>query len=248
MLTRLLFAFRSFNADLGSRLGSWRLSVVLMVLGGLYYACLAIWATSSPPHVVQNIAGLIPFWLFYLLLLINTLVCLWRRFPKLRRELAPKLALGLRSPEWELRSDSLSQPEAASEVLRGLKCGRVRSEGEALGCIRRRWSPMGSYLFHGAFFLIALGFLVTLLSRHEAEIWVAVGEQYTASSEQILSQSPPRILGSGMPGLEFRVDAIRPEFWRDELLFTTLEADLVLGELGSGRTKTTRINRRAVDR
>ena len=54
--------------DLGSRLGSWRLSIVLMVAAGLYYGFLAIWATSSPPHVVQNIASLAPFWIVYGLL------------------------------------------------------------------------------------------------------------------------------------------------------------------------------------
>jgi cytochrome c biogenesis protein ResB len=243
MLTRLLFALRSFNADLGSRLGSWRLSVVLMVLAGFYYALLAALATTSPIHVVQNIAALIPFWLVYALLLINTLVCLWRRYPKLRRDLGSSLTMKLRPPEWELRSDSVSHAETALELLGGREYGRVLSEGDAVGCVRRRWSPLGSYLFHGAFFLIAMGFLLTILSRHESEIWVAVGEQYSGSPEQILSQSPPRILGSGMPNLQFRVEEIRPEFWQDQLLFTTLEADLSFGSGGDDRQKTTRINR-----
>ena len=43
-----------------------------------------------------------------------------------------------------------------------------------------------------------------------------------------------------MPVSSFRVDDIRPEFWRGELLFTSLEADLTLA---SGRQATTRINR-----
>jgi hypothetical protein len=64
-----------------------------MVLAVLYYGFLAIWATSSPPHVVQNIAGLLPFWLVYALLLVNTGVCLWRRIPTLKRQLSPRLTL-----------------------------------------------------------------------------------------------------------------------------------------------------------
>ncbi|MGB5888919.1 MAG: hypothetical protein WBH75_02990, partial [Thermoanaerobaculia bacterium] len=45
---------------------------------------------------------------------------------------------------------------------------------------------------------------------------------------------------AGVPVTGFRVEDIRPEFWRDQLLFTTLEADL---ELASGSSATTRINR-----
>ena len=79
----------------------------------------------------------------------------------------------------------------------------------------------------------ALGFLLTLGTRSEARVQVAVGEDFTGEPGQYLSQSPPRMLSLGMLPVRFRVDAIRPEFWRDELLFTNLEADLVLE--GGGR-------------
>jgi hypothetical protein len=193
MWNRLLFAMRSFLADLGPRLGSWRLSVVLMVVAALYYGFLGIWASSSPPHVVRNIAGLIPFWLVYGLLLVNTGVCLWRRLPQLKRELA-----------------------------------------------QGHWAALGTYLFHGAFFLVALGFLLSIAGRQEVKVWAAVGERFTGDPAQYLSQSSPKPLASGVPVIGFTVDAIRPEFWRDQLLFTTLEADLTLA---SGETAVTRINR-----
>lgn len=180
-------------ADLGPRLGSWRLSIVLMVLAALYYTFLAIWAGSSPPHVVRNIAGLIPFWLVYALLLVNTGVCLWRRLPQLRRELA-----------------------------------------------RGDWPALGTFLFHGSFFLVAVGFLLTIAGRQEATVWAAVGEEFTGDPTQFLTQSAPKPLASGVPVTGFRVEEIRPEFWRDELLFTTLEADLTLA---AGKRVTTRINR-----
>jgi len=195
MLARWLFAIRSFGADLGPRLGSWRVSVVLMVLAALYYGLLAIWSTASPPHVVQSIAGLAPFWGLYSLLLLNTGICLWRRLPTLRKELA-------------------AEP--------------------------RNWPGLGSFLFHGAFFFVALGFLLTLALRQEARVWVAVGESFTSSPEQYLSQSAPKLLAAGVSVPEFRVDRITPEFWRDEMLFTTLEADL---ELADGEQAVTRINR-----
>jgi len=88
MWARATFALRRFLLDLGPNLGSWRLSIVLMVLATLYYALLAIWSTSSPAEVVRNIAGLLPFWAIYALLLVNTTVCFWRRLPMLRRDLA----------------------------------------------------------------------------------------------------------------------------------------------------------------
>jgi len=74
--------------DAGPLLGSWRLSIVLMVLTALYFALLAIWAAASAADIVRRIAQLAPFWIVYLLLLVNTTVCFVRRWPMLRRDLA----------------------------------------------------------------------------------------------------------------------------------------------------------------
>jgi len=167
-----------------------------MVLAALYYAFLAIWAGSSPPHVVKNIASLAPYWLVYGLLLVNTAVCFWRRLPRLFRELAHERRRGART--------------------------------------------LGSFLFHGAFFLIASGFLLTLLGKQEAKLWVALGEDYEARPDQFLSQSAPRWLAAGVPPLAFRLERLTPEFWRDEMLFTRYEAALVFPD---GASRTTRINR-----
>jgi len=186
-LDKLLFAVRRFFLELGDHLGSWRLSVVLMVLAAWYYVFLAVWAGTTPGHVVRNIATLSPFLLLYALLLANCAFCLYRRIPTLR----------------------------SSQAL-------------------------GSFMFHGSFFLIATAFLATSLIRQEAKVWVAVGEEYSGQPEQFLTQSPPRMMASGIPELEFIVERIDPRFWRDELLFTRLEADL---QLPGGRKATTRINR-----
>lgn len=193
MWDRALFNVRRRAVGLGPRLGSWRLSIVLMVLAALYYGFLAIWARSSPPHVVANIASMIPFWIVYGLLLLNTTVCLWYRIPALRQELA-----------------------------------------------RRRFAALGTFLFHGAFLLLAAGFLLSMLTRQEAKGWAAVGEEFVSSPEQILSRAAPAPLAAGVPDLAFRVERIFPEFWRDQFLFTTLEADLLLPD---GKQATTRINR-----
>lgn len=240
MWDRALFASRRFLLDLGGLLGSWRLSIVLMVVAGLYYALLAIWAGASPPHVVRNIAALSPFWLVYLLLLVNTGLCLWRRIPTLRRDLSREPRWSERAPDWRR---PLAPGEGAGEaraLARSLGYRVTIAEEERVVAVQRRWSALGTFLFHGAFFLVALGFLATLLARQEARVWVAVGEDYTARPDQVLSRSAPRLLGGGEPDLGFRVEEITPEFWRDQLLFTTLEAGLVLG---GGERATTRINR-----
>ena len=106
MSRRWLFGLRELTLDLGPRLGSWRLSIVLMIVAALYNAFLAIWAGSSPPHVVRNIAGLLPFWLIYGLLLVNTAVCLWRRLPTLRRQIGLQPIFGSHEPRWSVTTDT----------------------------------------------------------------------------------------------------------------------------------------------
>ena len=69
---------------------------------------------------------------------------------------------------------------------------------------------------------------------------VAVGEEYESRPDQVVSVSPPRILGGGIPAVGFEVERIHPEFWGDQLLFTTLEAEIVRGD---GDRSRTRINR-----
>ncbi len=181
MLDRALYQLRRGASALVPVLGSWQLSVVLMVAMALYFLLLAIWSTSTPAHVVQSIAGLAPFLMVYLLLLVNTGWCLWNRLPRLRRD-------------------------------------------------------PGLFLFHGAFFLLALGFGLTILGRREATVWVAEGEVFAATAEQILS------VNDGFPPTyhQFKVNSIVPEFWQDQMLFTRLEAEIILAD---GDVRVTRINR-----
>jgi hypothetical protein len=240
MLDKFLFILRERGLETGRWLGSWKLSVVLMILAGLYYGLLAIWAASSPPAVVRNIAGLLPFWVVYALLLVNTVVCLWGRLGVLKRQISSKPFLTQGPHDWELATRADLSRQNITQLFRNLGYHPSFREGEMLWGFRRRWTALGTYLFHGAFGFLALGFLLTLASRQEARVWVAVGEEFTGQPEQHLSQSPPPMISLGPPSVGFRVDRITPEFWRDELLFTTLAADLVLPNRGRA---TTRINR-----
>jgi hypothetical protein len=237
MWDRLLYGLRVRTPELGRALGSWRLSIVLMVLAALYYAFLAIWASSSPPHVVQNIASLAPFWLLYALLLANTVVCLWNRLDVLKHQVSARPSLEHTPPDWERRTTAGA--EAVPAVMRTLGYRPRATDDGGWWAVRRRWSALGTYLFHGAFLLVAAGFLLSLLTHHEARVWVAAGEEFTGRPEQFLSQSPPRVATAGLPSGSFRAMQITPEFWRDQLLFTELAAELAMP---GGRDVTTRIN------
>ena len=116
----------------------------------------------------------------------------------------------------------------------------IDAEGTHAFGVRRRWTALGTYLFHGAFFLLAIGFLLSAASRHETRIWAATGEEFTGADVQLLSRSAPRPLAMNVATPSFRVEDIRPEFWQDQLLFTQLEADLTL--LPGDQHQTTRIN------
>ncbi len=240
MPARLSHTLRRFGQDLGPLLASWRLSVVLMVVLALDYLFLAIWATSSPAGIVQDIALLAPFWLVYFLLLLNTGMCLWRRLPVLKRDVAAAPRWPGRPADGEIDLPAASGEEDGRRLLRQLGYGVTWANEGLVGGVKRRWSGLGTFLFHGAFFLLALGFSLTLLGRQETHLRVAENEEYTGAREQISSVTAPRLLTGGVPEVRFRVEAVHPEFWEDRLLFTELRADLVFA---NGRRRRTWINR-----
>lgn len=102
-------------------------------------------------------------------------------------------------------------------------------------CLWNRWRRIAlhSVLFHGSFFLVFTGMLLSLAARQETKIWVAAGERFTGAGEQFLSRGGPAVPPT------FTVRSIAPEFWRDQLLFTKLEAVLDF----DGAIRTTKINR-----
>lgn len=124
-------------------------------------------------------------------------------------------------------------------LLNTLWCLGRRLPGLAKDLRSRRWAALGTFLFHGAFLLFAVGFLLTFALRGEQRVWVAVGESFTGAPEQILSRDAPRLGPGEEPDVRFEVEEIAPEFWRDRLLFTSLWARL---RMEDGSERTTRIN------
>lgn len=176
MSIKPLFRLRAALTEPRALLGSWKVSVVLMVAACVFYLLLAIYSFTVPSHVVSAIASMVVYWTCWTLLLVNTFVCLWNRW---------------RSTAWH------------------------------------------SILFHGSFFLVATGIVLSVAWRQESKLRVATGERFTGSAEQFIVRGGP----AAPP--PFTLQSIRAEFWRDQLLFTRLEA-LLETERGS---RTTRINR-----
>lgn len=170
-----LFRLRAALTEPRALLGSWKLSVALMVGACVFYTLLLVYSWTVPSHVVASIAGLSVFWLCWTLLLLNTAVCLWNRF-------------------------------------RGLR--------------------LHSLLFHASFFVVATGLLLSLGSREESKLRLAAGETFTGADEQFSQRG-----GANAPP-PFTTMSVTPEFWRDQLLFTKLEAALDF----DGETRVTRIN------
>lgn len=238
MWTRFAYWLRGIPAKASVLLASWKTSVALMMVAALYYLLLAIWARSSPSQIVQNIAGLLPFWAVYVLLVLNTAWCLWRRLPALLRDVKRQPAFEGALARWEWPTPDTTSVEQAAERVRKLGYKVERREAEVWG-VRRRWAALGTYLFHCAFFLLAIGFLTTAYLRDEYKVWVAVGEEFTGERDQVLSREPPKLTWMGMPEARFSVEEIVPEFWRDQLLFTSLSARM---RMPGGGQRTTRIN------
>jgi len=240
MWARLLYPLRRRTPQLGRLLGSRKLSIVLMVVAAFYYGLLAVWAALSPPDVVRRIASLIPFWLVYALLLINTGVCLWRRLPALRRDLRGEPAAVKTPPSAQITTDANVDHHNAKEILKDLGFRNTGEFEDGVWGMRRRWASLGTFLFHGSFFLVMAAVALTLLARDEDRVWVAVGEEYVASPDQILGQSHLGAIWIQQPPPRFAVESISPEFWGDLLLFTRLEASLIFP---NGERAITRINR-----
>jgi hypothetical protein len=240
MWARILYPLRRRTPELGRFLGSWKLSIILMVIAAFYYGLLVVWAALSPPDVVQRIGSLVPFWAVYGLLLVNTGLCLWRRLPALRRDLRAEPA-EIKTPHTgQMETASETDDQGAEKMLRDLGFSHISEfEGGVWG-LRRRWASLGTYLFHCSFFLLIAAVALTMLIRDEDRIWVAVGEEYLGRPDQILAQSQPGAIRIQQPPLHFAVESITPEFWGDVLLFTRLEAGLVFPD---GHRAVTRINR-----
>lgn len=239
MRARASWLLRGALPAAGRLLASWKLSVVLMVTAAFYYAQLAVFARASPSEVVQNIAALVPFWGLYALLLLNTGWCLWLRLPLLRRELSLVPPAPGQVSTWELPAAFTDEEGARVGLQRLGFVVRPAADGGLWG-LKHRWAGLGTYLFHGSFFVVAAGFITTLAFREEYRIIAAVGEDFVGAPEQVVSREGSPVVTRGPPQLTFNHERLEPAFWGDQLLFTQLSSTL---RFPDGSRAQTQINR-----
>lgn len=204
-------------------LSSWRLSVALTVAGALYYVFLSIWGARSPAHVVQTIARMAPFTLFYGLLLVNTLFCIVQRWPALVRAMRRSPVHLPASPDWERTS---ARPPA-------LKGTAVRVD-QGYAWVYRRFATLGTLLLHGSLFVLALGFFLSYRTHTEGTFSVGYGQQLEIDTDGYSRLTPAGADAGRLPQVDLEAHDITTEFWEDELLFTRFTADVTVE--GSRRT------------
>lgn len=185
-------------------ISSLKLSIFLTVSCALYYVFLSIWSLKSPPIVIQNISKMLPFKLVYIFLLINTFFCLTKRVPELLKSISKNPIYLPGNYDW------------VKEIKReGIKEGFK---------IKRRFSSLGTLIFHISFFLLALGFYLSSQSHTTGKFLVGEGEELIVDNEEIKKTSTSKPLFNEFPEFKIKIDKIQYKFWGEKLLFSELEA------------------------
>jgi hypothetical protein len=205
-------------------LASWRLSVVLTISGAVYFVFLSIWGARAPAHVVQTISGMLPFWLLYTLLVINTLLCIsgrWQRLLELTRRRPVFLP---QARDWQRTVDQLPPLP-----------GNVIQTADGFAWVYRRFASLGTLLLHLALLPLALGFLLSAGCRSDGSFVTGLGETIEVTGSTYQKGSPER---GSLPGFDLTVADISARFWEDRLLFTSLTAEVLI----NGRRRELAIN------
>ncbi|HEX3032930.1 MAG TPA: cytochrome c biogenesis protein ResB [Bacillota bacterium] len=220
-----------------------------------------------PAQVVRNIAN--NQWLFripYLLFFLNALLCLLQSLPTNLRRMSHPIALPDRDRMQQLpltatliagayaaRGPGESVPpggphgdlKGIKQVLRRHGFFTLRQNETSLAACTNRYSPLGNLLLHASFFLIPLGIFISLYTAFSGYAVVTEGQTFNAGEKASYVNLEPTINGANHPALppvSFRLDAVRPVFWEDKLLFSDLSAGVTYEEEGISRYKIIRLN------
>lgn len=214
-------------------LASPRLGTVLVLVWALL---LVVWVVPFQLYGLprQQVSAIVEreyfFLAVYVAVLVTTLACLAPRAVVMVRR--ARRIPGAEDPPPSDAPVTSSSPWDPAHAERALASAgyrrRVVGDGWVWG-VRRRWSPLGSLLFHGSFFALALAVAVAYYSpSFQGSAVLSEGEAFSGGREQYEEVSVED--ASALPPVAFRVASITPRFYRDVLLFTRLDAEVV----GSG--------------
>lgn len=233
-------------------LSSRGLSVYLLMAALLFYLLLAIWAAKTPAHVVKSIANVLPFKLLYGFFFLNLLFCILNGISGIRRrarkrkleEITPEFIQGFRHRQSEEGPAPEEQQKYLESYAGQLKKARFKVKVDAangrLWAVKNRLSPWGTLVFHAAFLLILIGFFVSLITRFEGKTVAAVGQSFNSYPQQFWPPLKKEV--KAIPKVNFTVNRVTPAFWKDQLLFTNLEAEIIYPRGDKLQYSTIKIN------
>lgn len=222
------------TTKLWDMLGSRNLSVYIFITALTYILFLVCFSAAVPAWWVSNISRLLPFKILYILFFVNLVVCEIKWIPVIIKRCGkPEIPITeedyqrfrhkvVVSGQWSVVSRGLERYlrrrgyrvrswESSEPKVRGQESEEKNfslptpHSSPILYAYKGRFSPIGNLLFHASFLLILAGVLFSMISHFEKNLLLMEGQ----SSED-----------------GFDVVEIKPQFWKEKLLFTDLMAGI----------------------
>lgn len=215
-------------------MGSRNLSVFIFIMASVCFLVLFIFAFFIPAWWIDNIATLLPYKFLYCLFFINLIICEIKWIPvaiRRCRMVDPNESLDnverLRCKE--IIKDSNFNLRAFAKFLRirGYKVVEPDKKVKLLYAVKGRLSPVGNILFHVSFLFLLAGIVVSLLFKFEGMAMVTEGYSFSGSRGEYKSISFSPL--ASIPRLSFALEKLSATFWDENMLFTSLEAELAYG-------------------
>lgn len=238
---------KGFTRRLWDFLGSRDLSVYIFIMGLTYTLFLVVFGMIVPVPWVNNISKLLPFKVLYLVFFINLTICEIKWIPviirRCRKPKVPETSYDLRRFGHKIK---VQNPKFKIQGLeqylrrRGYKIWNSDNNDNStlntkqstlLYASRGRFSPVGNLLFHLAFLPLLLGVAASTFFRFEGSARLTEGYPFTGTIREYSSVSISPL--GALPEVSFFLNKITPSFWKGDLLFTDLRAD-VKDRLGPG--------------
>lgn len=216
-------------------LGSRNLSVFIFIMGMVYYLLLYAFSLLVPDWWLLNLSKLLPYQVFYILFIVNLVICEIKWIPViLRRCKKPEAPSSEELNRFRKRveiGEALFNRKKITSWLKinlySIKEGNTsgRNNDLVLYAFRGRFSPLGNLMFHVAFILILTGVYMSLQYRFEGKVYLIEGQKFNGTYGEYANVKVAP--GTDFMKSPFRVKEIKTNFWENQLLFTDLRAEIV---------------------
>lgn len=231
---------KGFGRRVWDFLGSREISVFIFIMGLTYTFFLIIFGLLVSTAWVNSISRLLPFKVLYLLFFLNLIICEIKWMPvivrKCRRLKYPEATEDFQRFRHKIEVSGQGSGVRSLEGYLRWRGYKVQWPGETnsplpssqssllLYAYKGRFSPIGNLLFHIAFLLLLFGVGVSVFFRFAGSARVTEGYPFSGSANEygMISASPLTF----PPDVSFSLSRLTSRFWKGELLFTDLRADV----------------------